>query len=238
MATRTRFTLSEEPVPDLPAPAAARLRPPSWLDRRLLLGLLLVLTSVVLGARVLDRADTSVRVYAVTQDLAAGTALTDADLRVARVRLLANGDRYVSADGPKPAGYLLLRAVGRDELLPRLAVTGDAGKAPMRLVTLPVRRHHLPAGLRHGDVVDVYLSVAAKGDAGRLPTLVLERVTIESVADRSGSRLGGEDQTGVVLRVPVPSVPAAVAAGQSGAIDLVRVPLDSHPMSPSPVPSS
>lgn len=222
---------------DLPSPRAARLRTPSWLDRRLVLGLLLVLTSVVVGARVLAGADASVPVYAVTRDLAAGTALVDGDLRVVRVRLFGSGDRYVSADGPKPAGYLLLRPMGRDELLPRLAVSADPTAVPVRLVTLPVRRHHLPPELSHGDVVDVYLSPGAKS-APAAPTLVLAGVPVESVSDRGGSRLAAGDETGVVLRVPVPNVAALVAAGQSGAIDLVRVPAGGRPPAPATVAPS
>lgn len=220
---------------ELPSPRAARLRPPSWLDRRLLLGLLLVLTSVVVGARVLAGADTSVPVYAATRDLAAGTALLDSDLRVARVRLFGNGDRYVSAAGRKPAGYVLVRPVGRDELLPRLSVTSDASAPAVRLVTLPVRRNHLPPGLGHGQVVDVYLSRGAKEPAAA-PTLVLAGVPVDSVADR-GSRLAAAEESGVVLRVPLRSVAAVVAAGQSGAIDLVLVPADAPPPTPSPPPS-
>lgn len=223
-------------VSDLPSPRAARLRPPSWLDRRLLLGLLLVLTSVVVGARVLAGADTSVPVYAATRDLVAGTALADSDLRVARVRLLANGDRYVSAAGSKPAGYVLLRAVGRDELLPRLALTAAAAAVPVRLVALPVRRNHLPPGLGHGRAVDVYLSRGTGKEANAAPTLVLAGVPVDSVAER-GSRLAAADETGVVLRVPVAAVPAVVAAAQAGTIDLVLLPIDAR-SAPSPAPSS
>lgn len=225
---------------DLPSPRAARLRSPSWLDRRLLLGLLLVFTSVVVGARVLAGADTSVPVYAATRDLVAGTALADSDLRVARVRLFGNGDRYVSAAGSKPAGYVLVRAVGRDELLPRLALTADAAATPVRLVTLPVRRNHLPPGLGHGRAVDVYLSRSGGGSGSKAvavaPSLVLAGVPVDSVADR-GSRLAAADETGVVLRVPVASVAAVVAAAQTGAIDLVLLPVDAR-ASPSPAPSS
>lgn len=236
--SRTSSCLGEL-VSNLPSPPAARLRPPSWLDRRLVSGVLLVLTSMAMGARVLAQADSSVGVYAVTRDLAAGTTLTGDDLRVVRVRLNGNGDRYVSADGARPVGYLLLRAVGRDELLPRPAVRGQGGAASTRLVTLPVRRHHLPAALGHGDMVDIYLSSAVKDGVSPLPTLVLARVTVESVSDRNGSRLGAEDQTGVLLRVPVGKVPAVVAAGQLGGIDVVRVPDDVQlpPLSPPPASS-
>ncbi len=49
---------------DLPTPVASRLRAPSWRDSRLLVGVLLVVLSVVLGAVVVARADDRVPVYA------------------------------------------------------------------------------------------------------------------------------------------------------------------------------
>ena len=42
---------------DLPAPTATRLTRARWLDARLLIGLLLVLLSVVIGAKVVADAD-------------------------------------------------------------------------------------------------------------------------------------------------------------------------------------
>lgn len=242
------------------SPRASRLVAPRWLDLRLVLGILLILVSVVVGARVLAGADASVPVYVLTRDLAAGTVLAPGDLQVQRVRLFADGDRYVSAAGGAPTGYVLLRALGGREFLPRAALTAQRNVAQVRTVTLPVRRNHLPIGLRHGDLVDVFIaataapparsgsggsatssagtatssagtattsagSAAVAGSAatrGR-PQRVLAAVPVEAVSDGAG-RLGGSDETGVVLRVPAALVPAAVAAAQSGTVDLVRLP--------------
>ncbi len=220
---------------ELPSPPASRLRTPGWLDARLVLGVLLVLISMLVGARVVSAADTSVRVYAATRDLPAGTALGPSDLRVTRVRLFDNAGRYVAATGPVPTGYVLARAVGAAEFLPRNALTGAAQPAT-RLVTVAVARHHLPPGLQRGDVVDVY--VTGKGAAGvaappTAPNRALAGVPVDMVTD-AGGRLGAADDVGVVLRVPLDSVPAAVAASQSGGVDLVRVP----PEPPSAAPAS
>src|SRR4051794_32919907 len=54
----------------LTGPTPRRVRPPRWLDLRLVLGVLLVLASVLLGARVVGAADATVPVWAVTGDLA------------------------------------------------------------------------------------------------------------------------------------------------------------------------
>src|SRR6476659_1229278 len=58
-------------------PSPRRVRPPRWLDLRLVLGVLLVLGAVLLGARIVTAADATVPVWAAAGDLAAGTALTD-----------------------------------------------------------------------------------------------------------------------------------------------------------------
>src|SRR3954468_16062952 len=71
----------------LPGPTPRRVRPPRWLDLRLVLGVLLVLGSVLLGARVVSAADATVPVWAATGDLAPGTELTADDLVPVDVRL-------------------------------------------------------------------------------------------------------------------------------------------------------
>ena len=207
----------------LPSPRAARLRPPSWLDGRLLLGILLVLASVVLGARVLAAADRTERVYATTQDLASGTTLEADDVRAVRVRLFSGAQRYLDGDGPKPVGYVLARAVGAGELLPRAAL--DNGALAARIVAVPVSPHHFPAGLGHGDKVDVYRTPRARpgGPAGR-PSLVLAAATVEDVNDTRTGRLSAGGDAGVLLRVPPDRVVGLVDAIQGGSIDLVRVP--------------
>src|SRR5215212_1297002 len=96
------------------APAARRVRAPRWLDLRLVLGVLLVLASVLLGARVVGAADATVPVWSVTGDLAAGTVLTPDDLTAVDVRLDGTARGYLSAS-VDPAGRTLARSVGTGE---------------------------------------------------------------------------------------------------------------------------
>lgn len=213
---------------EVSSPPAARLRSPSWLDARLVLGILLVLVSVVVGSRVLAGADRSDRVYAATRDLAPGTALTDSDLRVVPIRLFGAGSRYVSAAGPKPLGWVVARQLGADEIVPRQALA-PAPLRDVRLVTVPVASHHFPAGLGHGDLVDVYASVKARaglgaGQAAPAPSLVLSAVPVDSVYDAAGGRLSGTADAGIVLRVPTADVARVVGAAAGAAVDLVRLP--------------
>src|SRR6478735_2422730 len=75
------------PAGALPGPTPRRVRPPRWLDLRLVLGVLLVLGSVLLGARVVTAADATVPVWTAAGNLAAGTRLTAGDLVAVDVRL-------------------------------------------------------------------------------------------------------------------------------------------------------
>jgi hypothetical protein len=214
-------------VPELTAarsPSASRMARPRWLDSRLVLGLLLVLASVVLGAKIVGGADHYERVYAATHELSAGTTLSAADVGTVRVRFGADGNRYVSAGGSLPVGYVLDRAVGSNELLPKAALHAVT-RADSRLVTVPVKPHHFAADLGHGQLVDVYVTAKPKSrETTPPPALVLGRVPVETVDDVQGSRYSGSSEAAVTLRTTADAVPYVVNALQTGEIDLIRVP--------------
>jgi len=209
---------------DLVSPPATRIAVPHWLDARLALGLLLVLLSVVAGARIVGSAGHLTSVYVAAHDLTPGEHLTDGDLAVMKVRINGDAARYVAAATAPPLGYVVTRFVGAHELLPVGALASGAAITQTRFVTVPVQPGHLPGDIGHGDLVDVYLTPkAAAGAAVPQPTLVLQRVPVES--REGGSRsFTGESTLAVVLAVPVAEVAATVHAIESGTIDLVRVP--------------
>lgn len=212
---------------DVGSPAARRLRRPRWFDVRLLVGVLLVLGSVVVGAKVVASADSTVPVWAAAHDLAPGTRLSDDDVTAARVKV-AHAGAYLAASRPKPLGRLLTRPVGRDELLPASALAVPAATADMRQVTVPVRRNHFPKDLRQGDVVDVYATPTKATDAAAAaPALLLHDVSVDQGAAGGGDVFGaggGGDTTPVVLLVRTTEVDALVGALESAQVDLVRVP--------------
>ena len=208
---------------EIPSPPAARLAAPSWLDSRLVVCVLLVLVSVVVGAKVVSDADEYEQVWAARGDLAAGTLLSRADLNARRVRFYGNGNRYLAATAD-PAGFVLSRAVGADEFVARAALRPASDAGSLRLVTVPVERYHVPVALRHGSLVDVYVTPKPQGgEPSGPPQLVLPRAVVASLDD-AANRFGGGSDLGVVLQVPEGTVAAVVAAVQRGAIDLVRVP--------------
>lgn len=212
---------------------AARLARPSWFDTRLLLGLLLVLVAVVVGARVFASADRSARLFVAAHPLVPGEHLQPGDLSVGRVQLHGVAGQYVSADGGSPpVGYVVQRYVGAGELLPARALAPKAPTAAAdRLVALPVAPGHLPPDLGPGTLVDVYTSVKASGGQAAPPTLVARGLPVQQ---RSGgtSTLSGSSTLTVVVAVPAMTVADVVRAVESGAIDLVA-----EPTSPAGAPA-
>jgi hypothetical protein len=237
-------------VPDTPAsPRATRLASPSWLDTRLVLGVLLVLVSVVVGARVLSAADRSTLVWAAGSDLAAGSTVDADRLQQVRVRFFDGlEDRYVPVE-QDPSGLVLAQAMGSGDLLPRTALRPPQGDpdAEFRLVTVAVDAARLPASavLQAGQV-DVWLTpgdlepapapspvvdpslIAEPPPPPGLPLsgaqLVLAGVTVETVATDAGGFGATSTTVPVVLKVRPDDVGKLVSATALGRIDLVVVP--------------
>ncbi len=209
------------------SPKASRLGTPSWLDGRLVLGVLLVLVSVLVGAKVLAGADTSQLVWVASHDLSPGTVIADGDLHEGKVRLFGASRRYLA--GAKPLGYVVERGVSTDELVPADSLAQPGQNPPRRELTVAVPVGHLPPDLAHSDVVDIYVTPddkAAKRSTAKDPfaaRLVLSGVTVERVTRTGGLGSSGQDQP-VVLSVDPAQVLILVQAMSDGALDLVRVP--------------
>ena len=232
---------------DTPAsPRASRLPTPGWLDGRLVLGVLLVLVSVVVGARTLSAADRSALVWAATTDLTAGSQLTRGDLEPVRVRLFESGGRYLRADSEPPVGYVVRRGIGNGELLPRDALGTPQADVDYRLVTVPVETGHYPPTLQDDQRVDLWVTPqldpgpaagAAPGTATPSPERadqgaalalqgaqqVLTSVVVVHGPSRDDLAVGGSTVP-VVLQVRPDQVEDVVSAMGLGRLDLVRVP--------------
>jgi hypothetical protein len=210
-------------VTDLPTPTASRLGRARWLDARLLVGLLLVLLSVVVGAKVFADADQRVQVWAVTHDLGADTPLSGDDLQARSVSLDDATGRYLSAT-TKLDGLVLTRPVGRGELLPVSAV-GHPDATHARRVVIEVDRFGV-AGITKGRVVDVYVvRDTPSGETPPPPQLVLAGVTVGEDVKSGGSAFAGSGaKAGVTLLVDQSDVPDVIDAVAHGQIYLVQVP--------------
>lgn len=190
-------TTASTRAPDT-TPRATRSRRPGWRNPRLLLGTVLVAGSVVLGARLLAAADDTVGVWAVVRDVPAGATLAASDLEERRVRFpdTTAAGSYLSAGEPVAAGSVLDRPVGAGELLPRAALATGAGPDLVE-VPVSVAADDLPATVRQGSVVDVWVApgAAGPGTAGL------------ATAGTAGDRRAPGDAVAVLREVVVVAVP-------------------------------
>lgn len=211
-------------MPDTPAsPSARRLATPRWLDTRLVVGVLLVLVSVLVGARVLAGADRSQLVWATSRSLAPGSVLGEADLVAVRVRLFDSAGRYLDAAQPPPLGYVAARGLGAGELLPDDALREPGRDVDVRLVTVLVELGHLAPDLAAGQQVDVYVTPEVEPGAEAAAELVLGGVAVATGPPEAGFSTGGA-AVPVVLQVAEGDVAPLLSATAAGRIDLVRVP--------------
>lgn len=209
-----------DPAGAHPSPRPIRLRGPSWLDLRLVAGVVLVLVCVLLGARIVAAADESVDVWAAASDLAAGTTLSAEDLTVVAVRLFDATPAYLDADADL-VGRVLDRPVSAGELVP-----GSALRAPSDRVSvaLPVAAAAVPNGLHRGQLVDVYASGQDTQGGAVATRLVLAAAPVQAVDGGQGSFSSSSGTRQVVV-----SVDSAVAGALLSAIagrDLALAVLD------------
>lgn len=174
-------------VPDPPAPR--RLARPKWLDVRVLGGILLLVVSVVVGAKVIGAASRTSPVWVAAGDLAAGTVLRAEDLVAADVNLGERGPSYVDAASDL-VGRVLDRPIRAGEFLPASALdaVGDG-----RILSVAVTPDHMAPGVGHGSIADLYLVTGKSAVLGaEVATELLQRgVTIQSVTAPASGGLSG-----------------------------------------------
>lgn len=209
-----------------PTPVARRLQRPSWRDTRLVVGVLLVLLSVLAGARLISSFDDSIPVYAAARPLLPGQEVVADDLVVVNVQLGDAVDDYVDGASGVAAGTFALRTVGAGELVP-VAALGSAQQAQDKTVTVPVD----PAAastLTAGAVVDVWVSRRDEDAAGERyldPELLLERAVVAQVPSAERGLGMGVGRTAVQVIVPAQEVPAIISSvDQEARVTLVPAP--------------
>jgi hypothetical protein len=213
------------------SPPGRRAQQPRWRDTRLLLGLLLIIASVVVGARFVGGATRTSQWLSVTRSLPAGHVLTVSDLIPVKGHLAGSaGHHYFTAAASQLVGRTLARPLSSGELLPSDALSSGAAPAS-RVVPVLVKAGRLPA-LVAGDHVDVYvLSRAAGAAAGREVRVLTD---VEFIAEE----VVGTGEASIQLRVTPVDAIAAVAASQSDRVDIVRIDRDSSARPGEPGPSS
>ena len=130
---------------------AWRWRRPTWRDPRLFIGIVLVIVSMVAGSVLIDRATSTQQVWALSQDVAPGTALkAGKNLKLVSVNLGSASSAYVQQKQLKADTYAQ-RSLHSGELLPADA-TSQQSKLNMRSIVVQSSGQLLNS-IRVGDTV-------------------------------------------------------------------------------------
>jgi len=212
---------------DLPKPTAVRLQRPSWRDTRLAVGVVLVLLSMAIGAKVIASADDTVPMYAAVASLVPGQPVTQSDVKRVDVQLGSDRGRYVAADHDIAPDTFALREVRPGELLPTSAL-GKRGDINLKPVSVPVDSG-AATQLAVGSIVDVWVNARLTSSTSEKygsPVKTIEATPVVRTPETSGGGLGAASgKTAVQIMVPEAGVQALIAAIDQGAkITLVPVP--------------
>jgi hypothetical protein len=172
---------------------------PSWLDPRIIGGLVLVIAAVVIGARVIGSSQHTTAVLSAAHDLAEGTVLAAGDVVPVEVNLGDGTGKYLSADSVV-AGRALQQPIRSGELVP-VGALGDPLTG--RVLVIPVAAERMPPGVGHGAVVDVYL-ITGDGEQAVTAPLV-QQVTVQSVSSPSSGGLSGAGSSQYQMAVLLPA---------------------------------
>lgn len=202
-------------------PSPRRMSRPKWLNTRVVVGVLVVVGAVVLGARVVGAQRQLSYVWATTTDLQAGTVLSGDDLTELEVNLDDTAGRYFGSSAPI-VGKQLTRALGAGEIVP-VAAVGDP-VADTRLLALTVAGDQMLPGLTRGSVIDVYL---VQGSGTDLTTaLAAADLTVQEVTAPSSGGLSGAGSSGyqIVVRLPTKSARELVTQLSVGTVKILLHP--------------
>jgi len=212
---------------ELPKPIAARLHRPSWRDSRLVIGVVLVLLSMTVGAKAIAAADDTVPMYAAAVSLVPGQPVTQSDVKRVDVQLGVDRSRYMAADHDIAPDAFALRDVRPGELLPTSAL-GSRAAIDLKPVSVPVDGGGA-VQLAAGSVVDVWVNAkdpsSATAKYGK-PVKTLQAAPVARTPDTGEGGLSAASGTiAVQIMVPEVRVQALIAAIDQGAkITLVPVP--------------
>ena len=195
-----------------------------WRDPRMILGLTLIAASMVAGGVALAAADHTVAYWAVSSPVHEGERVERSDFTVAKVKVPARTARtLIRTDAALP--HRLGQMVWSRSLSGGALVSAQDLGAARSMVEVPVTvgAGGVPANLRRGDVVDVWVSTGDPDTAAAAKAVkVLSRARVVSRAN-SGGLDGGPAATVVVDAAGATVDGHLVAAVSSGHVTLVRV---------------
>lgn len=191
------------------ATAGARLKPPSWKDPRLLVGILLVLASVVGVISLVGSADRTTEVYAAKDSIAVGEKLTTENVVRAKVRLGETEEHYVTVEAGLPEGLVAVQRIGKSQLVPKesLATVDALDRKPVAVAI----EEALPPQAVAGTRVDVWVAAPDARNGFSEPKLLLPGAEIAQVTAGS-TALGSSRSTVLMVLVADSQMPALLGA--------------------------
>lgn len=205
-----------------------RLRRPRWKDPRLLVGIVLVLASVLMGALLVSRLSATTPVLVARSAITPGDSLDSADLVTVQMRLGEQAPQYVASPDAIPDGAVAASAVGPGELLPVSAV-GQPADVTLRPVVIPVDSS-VAESVRPGASVELWhTSEAGEDGTPAEATLLVPEAVVRRVDE--GSSLGMRSMAVEVL-VPADRLADVLEVlSQDERLDVIGVP-GAHEVAP------
>lgn len=207
--------------------AAQRIAVHPWRDPRLLLGIMLVLLSTVVGAKLFAAQDDTVAYWSVRASVAAGDEVQRGDLVSTRVRLgSSTRESYLQVIDQFPAridDLVWARDLSAGSLLDDSALVVDGEQAAGEL-PLNVASGSYPTDLRSGENVDVWVGPGPGEPSEDKSARVLHSARVLSAGGDSagvGGSLARTILVGVGDGALADNTLSAISAGH---VTLVRVP--------------
>lgn len=208
--------------------AMMRLRAPRWKDPRLIVGIVLVVASVLMGAVLVSRLSETTSVLVARSAIVPGDPISTDDLVAVELRLGEHTDQYLGGVDAVPEGSVALRTIQAGELVPMSAI-GQSDEVQLRPVVIPVDAA-VAESVVPGATVELWRTAPTTKDGAEVRAEMLVPDAVVRRIDE-GSTLGMQEMSVEVL-VPRDSLAEVLEVlSQDERLDVIGVP-GAHGLAP------
>ncbi|GEK80070.1 hypothetical protein [Agrococcus baldri] len=154
----------------------------TWMDPRLVIGVVLVLASLAGVWFVVQQSARTETAWAATRTLLPGDTVAAGDVQQVDVRLPQSQDRYLDASAD-PVGMIVASTVGEGEVLP-LRALGDATSEDRAAVVVDIQGA-LPRSVRAGSLVDIWTAPPTE-EGYEAPAVLIDDAIVVGVVEDEG----------------------------------------------------
>lgn len=198
-----------------------RLRRPRWKDPRLIVGIILVLSSVLMGSLLVSRLSATTPVLVARSTIVPGDRIEEGQLAVVELRLAEQEQLYVGSLDAVPEGSVATRTVQAGELLP-ISALGQAADVPLRPVVIPVDAT-VAESVVPGAQVELWHTLPADTDgAGGEARMLVADAVVRRIDE--GNALGMRSMAVEVLVSRDDVGPLLEVLGRGDRLDVIGVP--------------